>query len=206
MVGLFFISPSSMNQDVRQWLEEIKRLKQQLAEAQRDRNAAQESADAWRERYNTEAQQRRQEAQRYLEQVGQLRGELDRLKLLSPPIPNELQVRVAVRQEIEQLRTLDEIKPKLIEAMLERDRSYEQIHQLRQALEQEKRAHEQTRTSLTTALGDTVDLLTKAQNQAPTPTTLLPDLEADYQQRSSTIPQLPESQQPLPQLPPFEET
>lgn len=193
-----------MNQDVRQWLEEIKRLKQQLAEAQRDRNAAQESADSWRERYNTEAQQRRQDAQRHLEQVGQLRGELERVKLVSPPIPNELQVRVAVRQEIEQLKSLDEIKGKLIEVMLERDRSHEQIHQLRQALEQEKLAHEHTRSSLTTALGDTVDLLTKAQTQASTPTTLLPNLD-DPQHRSAVIPQLPESQQPLPQLPPFEE-
>lgn len=196
-----------MNQDVRQWLEEIKRLKQQLAEAQRDRNTAQESADSWRERYNTEAQQRRQEAQRYLEQVGQLRGELDRLKSVSPPIANELQVRVAVRQEIEQLKTLDEIKAKLIEVMLERDRSYEQIHQLRQALEQEKLAHEQTRSSLTTALGDTVDLLTKAQNQTSTSGTLLPHLDADQLEGSTIIPQLPDSQQkPLPQLPPIEES
>lgn len=196
-----------MNQDVRQWLEEIKRLKQQLAEAQRDRNAAQDSADSWRERYNTEAQQRRQEAQRYLEQMGQLRGELDRLKSVSPPIANELQVRVAVRQEIEQLRTLDEIKAKLIEVMLERDRTYEQIHQLRQALEQEKLAHEQTRSSLTTALGDTVDLLTKAQNHAPTSGTLLPHLDVDQSEGSAVIPQLPESQQkPLPQLPPIEES
>lgn len=196
-----------MNQDVRQWLEEIKRLKQQLAEAQRDRNASQESADSWRERYNTEAQQRRQEAQRYLEQMGQLRGELDRLKSVSPPIPNELQVRVAVRQEIESLKTLDEIKAKLIEVMLERDRSHEKIHQLRQALEQEKIAHEQTRSSLTTALGDTVDLLTKAQNQASTSGTLLPNLDADQSEGSAIIPQLPDSQQkPLPQLPPIEES
>lgn len=196
-----------MNQDVRQWLEEIKRLKQQLAEAQRDRNAAQDSADSWRERYNTEAQQRRQDAQRHLEQIGQLRGELERIKSISPPVPNELQVRVAVRQEIEQLKSLDEIKGKLIEVMLDRDRSYEQIHQLRQALEQEKNAHEHTRSSLTTALGDTVDLLTKAQNQPSTPTTLLPTLEDPQQQRSAVIPQLSESQQqPLPQLPPVEES
>lgn len=195
-----------MNQDVRQWLEEIKRLKQQLAEAQRDRNSAQESADSWRERYNTEAQQRRQEAQRYLEQMGQLRGELDRLKSVSPPIPNELQVRVVVRQEIEQLKTLDDIKAKFIEVMLERDRSYEQIHQLRQALEQEKIAHEQTRSSLTTALGDTVDLLTKAQHQTSTSGSLLPHLDADQSEGSAVIPQLPDSQQkPLPQLPPIEE-
>ncbi len=195
-----------MNQDVRQWLAEIKRLKQQLAEAQRDRNTAQESADSWRERYNTEAQQRRQEAQRYLEQVGQLRGELDRIKSISPPIPNELQVRVAVRQEIEQLKTLDEIKAKLIEVMLDRDRSHEQIHQLRQALEQEKIAHEQTRSSLTTALGDTVDLLTKAQNQTSTSGTLLPNLDVDQSEGSAIIPQLPDSpQKPLPQLPPIEE-
>ncbi len=194
-----------MTQDVRQWLDEIKRLKQQLAQTQRDLTAAIESSDQWRQRYNTEAQQRRQEAQRYLEQMGELRGELERWQRLSP-LPNELQVRVAVRQEIDQLKTLDEIKAKLIEVMLERDRGREQIHQLVEALEAEKVAHLDTRNSLTTALGDTVDLLTKAQNQPQSATTILPTLTPDRPEYSSTIPQLPESQQPLPQLPPIEES
>ncbi|CAD5925767.1 hypothetical protein PCC9214_00957 [Planktothrix tepida] len=193
-----------MTQDVRQWLDEIKRLKQQLAQTQRDLNAAIESSDQWRQRYNIEAQQRRQEAQRYLEQVGELRGELERWQRLSP-LPNELQVRVAVRQEMDQLKTLDEVKAKLIEAMLERDRSREQIHQLMEALEAEKAAHLETRNSLTTALGDTVDLLTKAQNQSQSATTVLPTLIANQPEYSSSIPQLPETQQPLPQLPPIEE-
>lgn len=193
-----------MTQDVRQWLDEIKRLKQQLAQTQRDLNAAIESSDQWRQRYNIEAQQRRQEAQRYLEQVGELRGELERWQRLSP-LPNELQVRVAVRQEMDQLKTLDEVKAKLIEAMLERDRSREQIHQLVEALEAEKAAHLETRNSLTTALGDTVDLLTKAQNQSQSATTVLPTLIANQSEYSSSIAQLPEAQQPLPQLPPIEE-
>jgi len=189
-----------MTQDVRQWLDEIKRLKQQLAQTQRDLNAAVESSDQWRQRYNTEAQQRRQEAGRYLEQVGELRGELERWQRLSP-LPNELQVRVAVRQEIDPLKTLDEVKAKLIEVMLERDRSREQIHQLVEALEAEKAAHLDTRNSLTMALGDTVDLLTKAQNQSISGTSIFTTLNPEY---SSTIPQLPESQ-PLPQLPSIEE-
>ncbi|MBD2482912.1 hypothetical protein [Planktothrix sp. FACHB-1365] len=193
-----------MTQDVRQWLDEIKRLKQQLAQTQRELNAAIESSDQWRQRYNIEAQQRRQEAQRYLEQVGELRGELERWQRLSP-LPNELQVRVAVRQEMDQLKTLDEVKAKLIEAMLERDRSREQIHQLVEALEAEKAAHLETRNSLTTALGDTVDLLTKAQNQSQSATTVLPTLIANQSEYSSSIAQLPEAQQPLPQLPPIEE-
>lgn len=192
-----------MTQDVRQWLDEIKRLKQQLAQTQRDLNAAVESSDQWRQRYNTEAQQRRQEAGRYLEQVGELRGELERWQRLSP-LPNELQVRVAVRQEIDPLKTLDEVKAKLIEVMLERDRSREQIHQLVEALEAEKTAHLETRNSLTMALGDTVDLLTKAQNQSPSGTSIFTTLNPDYQGNYPTIPQLPTSQ-PLPQLPAIEE-
>ncbi|VXD17243.1 hypothetical protein [Planktothrix paucivesiculata] len=191
-----------MTQDVRQWLDEIKRLKQQLAQTQRDLNAAVESSDQWRQRYNTEAQQRRQEAGRYLEQVGELRGELERWQRLSP-LPNELQVRVAVRQEIDLLKTLDEVKAKLIEVMLERDRSREQIHQLVEALEAEKTAHLETRNSLTMALGDTVDLLTKAQNQSPSGTSIFTTLNPDYQGNSPTTPQLPESQI-LPQLPAIE--
>jgi cell division septum initiation protein DivIVA len=181
-----------MTQDIRQWLDEIKRLKQQLAQTQLDLNAAVESSDQWRQRYNTEAQQRRQEAGRYLEQVGELRGELDRWQRLSP-LPHELQVRVAVRQEIDQLKTLDEVKAKLIEVMLERDRSREQIHQLVEALDTEKTAHLETRNSLTMALGDTVDLLTKAQNQSQSGTSIF------------TISQLPESQI-LPQLPAIEDS
>ena len=88
-----------MTQDVRQWLDEIKRLKQQLAQTQLDLNAAVESSDQWRQRYNTEAQQRRQEAGRYLEQVGELRGELERWQRLSP-LPNEYQCGVQFVQEL----------------------------------------------------------------------------------------------------------
>ncbi len=84
--------------------------------------------------------------------------------------------------------------------MLERDRSREHIHQLVEALEAEKVAHLETRNSLTMALGDTVDLLTKAQNQSQSATSIFTTLNPDYQGNSSTIPQLPESL-PLPQLP-----
>ena len=51
-----------MTQDIRQWLNEIKALQQQLTEVVRDREAALESAAQWRQLYNTEAQQRRAEA------------------------------------------------------------------------------------------------------------------------------------------------
>ena len=51
-----------MSQDVRQWLDEIKRLQQQLTEVSRDRDDAGESATQWRQLYNTEAEQRRNDA------------------------------------------------------------------------------------------------------------------------------------------------
>ena len=49
----------SMNNQVTQWLDQIKALKQQLADCIRDRDAAYESADNWRQLYTNEAQQRR---------------------------------------------------------------------------------------------------------------------------------------------------
>ena len=50
-----------MTQDVTQWLDEIKALKQQLVEMRQEREEAYASAINWQQRYETEAQQRRVE-------------------------------------------------------------------------------------------------------------------------------------------------
>ncbi len=59
----------------------------------------------------------------------------------------------------------------------ERDRAIEQIKQLTQALQQEQTRHAETSKNLTTALGDAIDLLTKAQNPASVRTETVYSLE-----------------------------
>jgi chromosome segregation ATPase len=203
-----------MSQDVRQWLDEIKRLKQQLTQVQRDLDAAIESANQWRQLYSTEAQQRREEVKRHQEMIATLRSQLEQLQQKFSVPTSEILSKVSINREIEQLASEDELKAKLVEVMLDRDRARDQIHQLSESLEQEKANHLQTRNSLTTALGDTVDLLTKAQGQSSSdhrdqkkPKIELLSPQAFEEESSSQFAQLPEGTQlPLPQLPPTDES
>jgi predicted nucleic acid-binding Zn-ribbon protein len=201
-----------MAQDVRQWLDEIKRLKQQLTEVQRERDAALESANQWRQLYSTEAQQRREEVKRNQEIIGALRSQLEQLEQKFSVPQSEILSKVTINREIERLHSEDEMKAKLVQVMLERDRARDQIRQLSESLEQEKANHLQTRNSLTTALGDTVDLLTKAKGQSSSsPGETKPKIELlppeAFEDHSSALTQLPQGTQlPLPQLPPMDES
>ncbi|MEQ8536015.1 MAG: hypothetical protein RIB93_00905 [Coleofasciculus sp. D1-CHI-01] len=149
-----------MSNDVRQWLAEIKELKQQLADSIRDRDAANESAANWRRLYNTEAQQRRTEARLAQQQldaltleVQQLQQEKAQLKAQDPDATS------AIEQEVAKLQTLEQVQQKLIQVMMERDR-------LINALKLEQANHAQTRNSLTAVIGDTIDQLTKQRGTA----------------------------------------
>jgi transcription elongation GreA/GreB family factor len=152
-----------MTQDVRQWLNEIKALQQQLAEITRDREAALESAAQWRQLYNTEAQQRRTEAKLNQQTIATLQAQIQKLQSFSPSIPDETKVVSLHQQQVEELQTLEEIKIKLVEVLLERDRAREEINHLASTLKQEQTRHSETRKNLTTALGDAVDLLSNTQ-------------------------------------------
>ncbi len=152
-----------MAQDVRQWLDEIKRLQQQLTEVSRDRDEAGESAAQWRQLYNTEAEQRRNDAKLTQQSIEALSAQIEELQNFSPIAPEGDGAGVARQQEVAQLHTVGELKAKLAEVLEERDRAIEQIKQLTQALKQEEARHAETSINLTTALGDAVDLLTKAQ-------------------------------------------
>ncbi len=143
-----------MAHEVAQWLAEIKTLKQQLAELERDRDAALESAANWRQLYNTEAQQRRTEAKLAQQQIEKLKSQLRQLQSSPQPTEDDPGAVEAIRAEVEQLENLEELKAKLTEAMVERDR-------LTQALKSEQTNHAQTRRSLTTAIGDTLDRLSR---------------------------------------------
>ena len=148
-----------MSHEVAQWLTEIKALKQQLAELQSDRDAAWESAASWRQLYNTEAQQRRTEAKLTQQAIAALKAEVQQLRDM-PQVSVDDTASVAVQQEVEQLQTVAELREKLFSTLTERD-------QLVQALKTEQVNHVQTRKSLTTALGDAIDRLTRERTTQP---------------------------------------
>lgn len=144
-----------MSNDVKQWLAEIKDLKQQLADTIRDRDAENESAVKWRELYNTEAQQRRTESKLAQQQIETLKTEIKQLQQESLQLKSENpNAAAAIEEEVGKLQKFEELQAKLKEVMLERDR-------LTDALKIEQANHAQTRKSLTAVIGDTIDQLTK---------------------------------------------
>ncbi|MEH2349657.1 MAG: hypothetical protein V7K55_17000 [Nostoc sp.] len=149
-----------MNQDLtQQWLTEIQVLREQMAGLQGDRDAAWESAQKWRQLYNTEAEQRRTDAQLSQQAIASLKADLHKLRGFEvETLAAETPV-TAIQQEIEQLKSVEDLQAKLIAAIKERDR-------LLQALKTEQDSHAQTRDSLTTALGDAIDSLTQERARA----------------------------------------
>lgn len=146
-----------MSQNVTQWLEEIKTLQQQLAEAEREREEAYASATNWQRLYETEAQQRRVEATLAKQTIAALQQEVQTLKGFSLPQAGTTSQDIdnaSIQTAVEQLSTEVELRSHLIQALIDCDR-------LSKALETEQANHIQTRKSLTTALGDAIDALSK---------------------------------------------
>ncbi|NEO97929.1 MAG: hypothetical protein F6K58_04310 [Symploca sp. SIO2E9] len=144
-----------MSNDVTEWLAQIKALRQQLTDSINSRQAADESAANWRRLYNTEAQQRRTQmrlAQQQIEtlqaQIQQLQGE--RTQLTSDSLPGNS----AIEYEVAQIQSIEELRTKLIEVILEREG-------LTKALKAEQNQHAQTRKNLTAVIGDTIEQLSK---------------------------------------------
>ncbi|WP_414549936.1 hypothetical protein [Anabaena sp. CCY 0017] len=142
-----------------QWLAEIQVLKQQLSEQQRDRDMAWESAEKWRKLYNTEAEQRRTDANLAQQAIASLKTEIHQLNGLESGILIDGKASTAAHAEIQQIQSLEELQGKLIAIMKERDR-------LLQALKTEQENHSLTRNNLTTALGDAIDGLTRERDCA----------------------------------------
>ncbi|MEH1826308.1 MAG: hypothetical protein V7L22_13235 [Nostoc sp.] len=144
-----------MNQDLtQQWLTEIQTIKEQMAFLQHERDAAWESAQKWRQLYNTEAEQRRTDAQLSQQAIASLKADLHKLQGLETGTLEVGTTVKAIQQEIEQLKSVEDLQAKLIAVIKERDR-------LLQALKTEQDNHAQSRNSLTTALGDAIDSLTR---------------------------------------------
>jgi chromosome segregation ATPase len=137
-----------------QWLAEIKALKQQIVELQVERDAGWQSAEKWRKLYSTEAEQRRSDAQMAQQTVDSLKKQIQLFKGLEAELLDDPTATTAIQQEVEQIKSVEELKTQLIAVIKERDR-------VLQALKTEQENHSQTRKSLTTALGDAIDRLTR---------------------------------------------
>lgn len=143
-----------MTQDIRQWLAEIKLLQQRLADAHQERDEAYAGAANWRKVYETEAQQRRTEANLARQTIDDLKAEIQRLNQISTQSTIDPPDLTAIQKDVDTLGTVDALKSRLVDALAECDR-------LTKALRAEQADHIKTRKELTVALGDTVDLLTK---------------------------------------------
>ena len=146
-----------MTNEVSQWLAEIKTLQRQLAEIRQERDQAYASATNWRKLYESEAQQRRDSTEQSQMRIQALTQTLNSYQ---GDAPNEADLQ-AVIDRVDQIEGVAELRSQLIEALKLCD-------QLSRRLKHEQTSHEQTRQSLTTALGDAIDLLAKEQ---PTPAT-----------------------------------
>lgn len=155
-----FYPYSFMSEDLTQrWLTEIQALKQQLADAITRCDEAWESAEKWRKLYNTEAEQRRTDAQLLQQEIASLKAELRKMRGIDETILPDADVNTAIHAEISQIGETKELQAKLIEAMKERA-------SLLLALKTEQESHAQTRNSLTTALGDAIDSLARIRSEA----------------------------------------
>ena len=146
-----------MSDDITQWLEEIKSLKQKITNLEQERETAQASADNWRQLYNTEAQQRRIEAKAAQQQLESLKEQVRQLPGGSLLVKSDNQD-TPVRAEAAALYSIEELRLHLSDILEERDRLYSSLK-----LEQDN--HAQTRKSLTAVIGDTVDQLTRERRQ-----------------------------------------
>lgn len=175
-----------MNYDVTQWLNEIESLQQQLAEMKQERAEAESTAEHWRQLYNTEAQQRRDETQAAQAAIDRLQAQLQQQQVR--PELSESNLLDAAQQEVESL-PVDMLRSKSIDLTVECARLRQEIAQLSDALQTERENHAKTRTELTTALGDTVSLLAKSKVKDRSP--LIPQFLAENSEGEA--PPLPET-------------
>ena len=176
-----------MSQDVKQWIAEIRTLQHQIQVANKERDQAYASAENWRKLYQAEAQQRRTDARLMQEKLDQLGMEL---QTLQQQISSDRSVDGVVAQaELGQLEDLsvEQLRESLQQAIAD-------ANGLRQALQAEKMDHKNTRQSLTTALADTMDLLTREKSDRP-----MPAASSDRPSESSDAQPQPKS--PWPELP-----
>lgn len=138
-----------MTQDITRWLTEIRTLQQQLEAARQERDQAYQSAANWRQLYDAEAKQRREEVAAFKATESTLRTELSTLRSQRSDA-----IATALEEPLDgnNLQSVEGLRAELIKALQSCDR-------LERALDFEKRGHAETRRSLTAALGETIDAL-----------------------------------------------
>ncbi len=143
-----------MSEDFVKWLAEIRTLKQQLTESEKERDEAIVREENWRKLYATEAQQRRSEVQLAREEIESIKAQLSQqgFNLTTTVDTNEAQGDLA--EEIAQFTTVEALQGKLMAVTQERDRALN-------ALQIEQENHAQTRKSLTAVISDTIDQIQK---------------------------------------------
>ncbi|HIK32299.1 MAG TPA: hypothetical protein IGS17_11725 [Oscillatoriales cyanobacterium M59_W2019_021] len=176
-----------MNYDVTQWLNEIESLQQQLAEMRQERAEAESTAEHWRQLYNTEAQQRRDEAQAAQAEIERLQAQLQQQQVR--PELSESNLLDAAQQEVESL-PVDMLRSRSLDLTVECARLRQEVAQLSDALQTERENHAKTRTELTTALGDTVELLAKSKVKDKDRSPLIPQFLSENPEGEA--PQSPE--------------
>jgi len=145
--------------DQQPWFAELETLKQQLQQAQALAQRAQDSADRWRQLYTQEAAQRRSETEANQAQLQVLKAELAQLKQI--PDGDEIDdqraefATLSIEELQERLQTLSKICKRL-----ECDRA-----ELQTALDLERAEHTKTRSDLTAALGDTVEVFARTKQR-----------------------------------------
>ncbi|MEL6553895.1 MAG: hypothetical protein AAFQ63_10610 [Cyanobacteria bacterium J06621_11] len=144
--------------NVAQWLAEVRSLQHQVKMLQKEREEAYSSADNWRKLYESEAQQRRKDdaaSRRKIEKLQQGLTESHRTEAINQGASHQLLADVAA---IRGTQSVQALQAQLIATK-------RQCEQLKEKLEAEQTEHEQTRESLTAALGDAVDLLAKERTE-----------------------------------------
>lgn len=136
----------------------VEQLQQELANVRQERDQARWEAANWRKRFETEAQQRRDQSVKAEQEIAALQTQLERLQspldpaTIHPELLQSLQTEVVAHTDIQDLRS------RLLAALVDRQ-------QLLQALTAEQKDHAKTRHSLTNALGDAIEALSRYRQQ-----------------------------------------
>lgn len=146
-----------MTQEITRWLTEIRTLQQQLASAREDRDQAYQSAASWRQLYDAEAKQRREDVESLQATIATLRTELDTLRA-----HREDAVTAVIEEQLDvtDIHTVEGLRAELIKALQSCDR-------LQKALQAEKADHAETRQTLTSALGEAIDVMHPSSSLVP---------------------------------------
>ncbi|MBE9060647.1 hypothetical protein [cf. Phormidesmis sp. LEGE 11477] len=143
-----------------QWLAEVQALKRQVSELQQERERAYDSANNWRKLYDLEAQQRRRESAIAAGKIERLQKDLSDLR--SANAEGDRSAAATIASSI----SSNEKGTQLSQLQSELAAAQQECKRIQSQLETEQAEHTKTRNSLTAALGDAVDLLSKERTAA----------------------------------------